>query len=177
MKKLLSIFAITLLAGVSAHAGFLIEPYFGYIASGTATGNFTLSGSEIGARLGWDFLGFGAGLDAAVSGTTTFTPSSGSAINYTPADYGVFVCYKFPILFRVYASYFPTTKETDSTGAYENGNATKIGVQYTGLPFIAIGLESFSENQTKYTNAAGTSSTVTGTESQTRVTISLPFSI
>jgi hypothetical protein len=176
MKKFLTILSLGILTTSAAHAGFLVDPYLGYIVSGTtsATPAPTVSGNELGVRLGWDWMGFGAGLDATVSGTYSYA-ASGTTTSMTPMHYGLFASYKFPILFRAYATYFTNTKESQDSNNYITGTATKIGVQYTGLPFVAIGLEMYSGTG-KDRTTAGVTSSFTGTESQTRLVISAPFS-
>ncbi len=173
MKKISAILLI-LFAGAFADANILIDPYLGYAISGTY-GNSTVTGTEMGGRLGWSSLGFAVGLDATIAGSYTYTASNVS-ISATPFHYGIFASFQFPILFRGYATYFLSTKETDSASNYYTGTGTKIGVQFTGLPFVAIGLEVFSNSIAKYTSAAGTVS-ATGTENQTRLTISAPFDL
>jgi len=180
MKKIFLILAVSLLGGAAANAGFLVDPYFGYTASGTTSSSSltAISGTELGGRFGYSTMGFGFGLDAVIAGTTTFT-TSGTATNYAPFHYGVFASYKFPVLVRAYVSYLLSTKDTESvTKDYITGTATKIGVQYTGLPFVAIGLEMFSGTASKYTLAStGTVVNFTPTQTQTRITISVPFEL
>ena len=178
MKKLLAIAAVSLLTSVSAHAGFLIDPYLNYVTSGSVdyAPGVSITGNEIGARLGYDFLGFGAGVDALLSGKYTHS-QSGTTTDVTPSYMGLFVSYKFPILVRGYFSYLLNLKETVSGGDNFSGNGTKIGVQYTGLPFVAIGLEMFSGAYDTFTSAAGASGPRSDKSSHTNITISVPFSL
>lgn len=177
MKKIFSIIALTVFCGTSAHASFLIDPYLSYMTSGSSSISSTssITGNELGTRLGWEFLGFGLGLDALISGKYTYS-TAGTNTDVTPSYMGVFASYSFPILVRGYISYLVNAKETMSAGDYYSGTGTKIGVQYTGLPFVAIGLESYSGSYNNYTSAAGVSSTRSDTASHTNLTISLPLS-
>jgi hypothetical protein len=139
MKKIFLSFVALILVGAGAQAGILIDPYFGYVVSGSDSNSKTITGSDMGIRLGWTTLGFGVGVDATVSGSYTYKNALGSTSS-TPAHTGVFVSYQFPILVRGYATYFLNTKTSETVNS-NTGNGTKIGVQYTGLPFIALGLE------------------------------------
>lgn len=172
MKKFLASFAALFLVGVSAQAMFLIDPYLNYAVSGSTSTNYDVSGTEFGARLGLSTLGFGYGVDFVAGGSLTYKNTTTSTA-YAPSGYGLFVSYKFPILVRGYASYLLESKIA-ANGNTTKGTATKIGVQYTGLPFIAIGLETFSG---KYTDTNGTALSPSTTDSQTRLAISVPFDI
>lgn len=176
MKKLLGVLTISFLTTLSARASVLIDPYFGYMTSGSASfaPGASETGTEIGARLGWDFLGLGVGLDTILSGKYTYA-SSGVNVDVTPSLMGLFVSYKFPILVRGYATYFITAKEKNTAGDVYSGTATKIGVQFTGLPFIAIGLETYSGSYKDYTPAGGSSGSASETSTHTNFTISAPF--
>lgn len=177
MKRFLAIFATVFVVGVGAQAGFLIDPYMSYIMSGKSTlagGDYNVTGSDMGARVGWSMLGFGVGVDAAVSGTYTYKDATTTS-DATQSQMGLFVSYKFPILFRGYASYMMNIKGTASTSTvYASG--TKMGVQYTGLPFIALGVEMFTGSY-KEIESGGSKSSTTGSETQTRLALSVPFDL
>lgn len=177
MKKLVSVLAITLLAGLSAKAGVLFDPYFNYMTSGSSNiaPGASITGTEIGARLGWDFLGLGVGIDTLLSGKYSYS-SAGVTTDATPSYLGIFVSFKFPILVRGYISYLTSAKETMPAGDYFSGKATKIGIQYTGLPFIAIGIETYSGSYDNYTSAAGASGPRSDTANHTNIALSVPFS-
>lgn len=174
MKKFFAIFATVLVVGVGAQAGFLIDPYMGYALSGSTNSGAKVSGSDMGLRLGLSTMGFGYGVDATVSGTYKHE-SLGVTTNYNPSHMGLFLSYKFPIIFRGYATYFLNSKITSGSTSI-TGNGTKIGIQYTGLPFIALGVEMYTMNYTEQ-DVAGVKSSTSGSESQTRLAISVPFDI
>lgn len=173
MKKFLSV-AVLFLGMSTAHAGFLLDPYFNYVASGSAdfASGASVTGTELGARLGWDFMGLGVGADVLASGKYTYS-LNGTTADSTPSYYGVFVSYKFPIIIRAYAAYLLSNKENISGGDFK-GSGMKLGVQYTGLPFVAIGLEYFSSSYDKI-EAGGVSVSQTNKASHTAVAISFPF--
>ena len=169
MKKLVAIFATILISGFTANAGLLLEPYLNYITAGsTSRSSASITGNEIGARVGYDFLGFGIGIDTLLSGKYTYS-LAGVSTDTTPTQFGLFASYKFPILVRGYFTYLTSAKEKNSSGSEVSGTGTKIGIQYTGLPFIAIGLETYTGS---YKDAASSAETV----SHTNLAISAPFS-
>lgn len=176
IKKILIIIAL-IFSGFGAQAGFLIDPYLGYIVSGSNNAGSSLSGTDMGLRLGWTTLGLGLGVDATVAGTYTYK-NGGSSGDYTPMHTGVFVSYTFPILVRAYVTYFVNAKVSTSSpvSAAVTGNANKIGVQYTGFPFIALGVELYSMNYVE-AELLGIKAAASGSESQTRVAISVPFNL
>ena len=169
-KTLLSAIAF-LLISIQAQAGILIDPYVGYIVSGDASGE-SVKGNEMGARLGWTMLGFGIGVDAVLAGTYNYETSG----DFKPSGAGVFVSYTFPILVRGYVAYSPGMKLKGDPSTTVTGNATKVGVQYTGFPFIALGVETLSYSTTEV-EIGGVTSSATGTQSQTRLAVSVPFNL
>lgn len=164
-------FGILLLSTV-ANADVLLDPYLGYVISGSNTGGAKVTGNDLGVRLGFNTLGFGLGIDATLSGTYKYE-SSGVSTDATPSHQGVFVSYAFPILVRGYATYFVNSKLSSGAFTYK-GTGTKIGVQFTGLPLVAIGLEVLTS---KYTDLefSGSTVSISETETQTRLAISAPF--
>lgn len=167
IKIMLSVMTF-LLMSTQANAGIMLEPYISYIVSGDSSGE-SVKGTEMGARVGWSTLGFGLGIDAAVAGTYTYETSG----DYKPSYVGVYASYTFPILVRAYGAYLPGAKLKNDTSTV-TGNATKIGVQYTGLPFIAIGVETVSYNATEV-EIGGSTFSASGSQTQTRLAVSAPF--
>ncbi|MCB0350400.1 MAG: outer membrane beta-barrel protein [Bdellovibrionales bacterium] len=143
MKKLFIAMAIAMFGASQAQAGFMIEPYLGYetgssTSSGSADEDYT--GTLFGARLGYSMMGFMFGADyMTASGTIEQT---GGDLDLKTTDLGAFVGYEFPIMFRIYLSYMFDSKATpDGVGYDFEGSATRFGIGYTGLPFVAINLE------------------------------------
>lgn len=136
----------------AAQAGVLLEPYLGYVSGQTkqaSTANFT--GTEFGARVGYTTLGFALGVEYAA---TSFTDDSTPKNDLKGGDLGVFVAFKFPVLVRAYATYFPSSeiKDTASGGidtTLKSGNVMKLGVGFTGLPFINVNLEYITSSYSK----------------------------
>lgn len=175
MKKLLAALGMTLLTGLSANAGLMLEPYFSYKMSGSASfsSGSSITGNELGVRVGYDFLGFGVGIDTTLNGKYAYS-NSGVTMDSTPKNLGVFASYTFPILVRGYFSYLVNAKESIPNAEY-TGTGTKIGVQFTGLPFVAIGLETVSLSY-KDRSAAGITTSVSDTATHTNLALSMPFS-
>ncbi len=161
----------------AAHAGLLLEPYVGYV-SGTAKGETSTdyTGSSLGARVGFTMLGFGIGADYEAN---TIVDDGSPKSDFTRGEAGLFLAYKFPILFRLYATYVPTSsiyvKQSGTTTTLEKGTATKIGLGYTGFPFININLE-FNSAEYKEAKGLGTL-TPKVTTSGYALSISAPFDL
>lgn len=141
MKKLLLalLFSVTSMA----HADLLLEPYLGYYTGDAKQSPMKedLSGLGYGARVGFQKLGFMVGLDYM---TGKMELDSSPSIDVTPNDFGVFVGYNFPILLRAYGVYYFNAKakyEAGGGSSTNEGTATKLGVGFTGFPFISINVE------------------------------------
>jgi len=177
MKKcLLVLFIIFEMSSIQAKADLLLEPYLNILISGkdSETSN-TYSGNELGARIGWSNLGLTLGLDVLGLGVIKVKGTTGS-VDLKPSGIGVFISYTFPILVRGYLSYFPTyTGKVDSINFESTGSGSKIGLQYTGLPFVYLGLELESiSNKSRVLN--GSKADYDRSLSFTHFTVSAPFS-
>ena len=133
------------LAGPSAQAGILIEPYIGYFAGKSKQATQTtlnVKGPGYGARLGYTKLGFMIGLDYQTGSQTN--DASPNHFDLTPTNVGAFVGYQLPILLRAYAGYnfIAKVKGTNPSNhiAY-SGNGVKVGVGFTALPLVSINIE------------------------------------
>lgn len=142
MKKLLLglVFAAFAISQTPAHA-LLIEPFIGY-----QTGDFTsgstkedIDGIEFGGRLGATFTMVDIGGEIA-KGDLSIDSSPSSDLETT--DMGVFVAVNFPILVRAYVTYFLSSEaEPDSGANYEGDGGYRLGIGFTGLPFVSINVE------------------------------------
>lgn len=172
-NKLIAFMVMFCLTSVT-QAGILLEPYISLVLSGKSKeiSDLKYSGNAIGARVGWSMLGFSVGLDALLAGTMTAKNDSGSN-EFKPSGYGVYVAYSFPILVRGYISYFPTSVAKFDSLEY-SGTSNKIGVQFTGIPFVAIGVEAETMSITKQ-KVSGVTSDAEDTVSFTNLVVSAPF--
>lgn len=167
--KFLAAILLGVMISNSCFAGIMLEPYIGY-ESGTQSAKYkstyspspstdlggVISGVNLGARLGYDFLGFWAALDYQTgSGQIKFDNSSIKSSDMNRSTTGLTAGFNFPILLRVWAGYI-LKEETKfkGTGTEDtlNGNGYKLGVGYQGLPFFSLNLEYYNRN---YTDNAG----------------------
>jgi hypothetical protein len=147
----------------SARANFHVEPYLGIPVTGqikntndaTPAASFEadLGGTAFGARLGWGMLGFAAGLEYQMSKYKFKSPKNALGVtngdeNADGTDLGFFVGFSFPILLRIYATYFidsqlAYTIPGTTNKAEHAGTGYKLGVGYTGIPipFLSVNLE------------------------------------
>ncbi len=173
-RKFAFLLTALFLAAPSAQAGVYIEPYLGYLTGKTKGSESTdHAGPNFGARLGYSMLGlaFGAEYETAKLKLDS-TPKS----DITPTNIGAFVSYTFPILVRAYASYFPSAKaklEVGTSSFEFEGSAMKVGVGYTGLPFVVI---NFEMQTTSFDKLEGLSLSEDTKVTSYGVNVSLPFS-
>src|SRR5690606_12288700 len=101
------------------------------------------NGGAYGGRLGYQNLGFQLAIDYLNS--TIDMGDDDIKSDLKTSEWAAFVGFEFPILFRVYAGYiFSANGETeDANGELDlnKGSGTKVGVGFTGLPFIDINFE------------------------------------
>lgn len=164
LSKLFCIMSLIIFSSV-ASAGLLIEPQIGYnvhgkmdTITGTSAGvgytaDSTNNGPQYGARLGYTLLGVMGGFSynhatytnkltvvcASLCGTTTYDNKA------KRDDLGIFVGYKAPLLLRGWLGYSFSSKETatntttfQTSGDWNKGHATEIGLGFTGLPIVNL---------------------------------------
>ncbi len=157
MKKLAQLgLLLALVLGFSspADAALLVEPLVGYNVSSKLdfekgdlytdgklfTGG---TGGAFGGRLGYQQLGFQVGLDYLHSTIDMDDDDFDKDIEMN--EWAGFVGFEFPIFFRVYAGYiFSATGKTEMSDVktdFSKGSGTKLGVGFTGLPFLSLNLE------------------------------------
>lgn len=147
MKKLLLLFMVTI--STNAMSGILIDPFIGYSTgdtSGDASNDF--SGTEVGARAAYSFLGLYAGVDYRirnydVDGSNNIEDNSRVAL---------VAGYEFPILVRAFATYGIISGMKAGSKELEISKDMTIGVGYTGLPLLAINFEMSNFNVSKIDN-------------------------
>lgn len=153
MKKLTQVgllFALILGFSVESQAALLIEPVLGYSMGkanlemtvpglGSDKDDESIKGLSYGGRLGYQNLGFQLGLDYLASNMDI----DGDA--FKTSEFGGFVGFEFPVLFRVYAGYVFSgngTFETDDEDVkFKGGTGPKVGIGFTVLPFLDLNLE------------------------------------
>ncbi len=140
MKHLLSaLTAFLLLGATNAQAGLLIEPYAGYYTGDFkfSTAKYDFGGTAYGGRLGYSRLGLQLGVDYMGG---KWNIDTNPDFKGTISNLGAFVGYSFPILLRVYATYFFNSSLKNSDTKFE-GNTTRLGVGFSPLPFVDVNLE------------------------------------
>ena len=186
--------ALLLVSGLIAfssvgHAGLLIEPHIGYNITGStssksltvsnATGTYSDSyhGPQYGARLGYQYLGLMGGFSYNHASYTLKKVNNATAtsVDSKRNDMGVFVGFNAPILFRAWLGYSFSVKETKTTsGDYDKGSATELGLGFTGLPFLSINLEyKMIDYKTFHNDSAGTDSTYSPNRKTNEVVLSV----
>lgn len=168
-------------------AGVLIEPVVGYNLAKfqVNTAGFSeesATGPAIGGRIGYQNLGLQLGLDYLRS--TLNVDDNNYKEDLTLNEFGGFVGFEFPILLRVYAGYiFSATGEgvvDFGSGRQDlelkSGSGMKLGLGFTGLPFIDINFEYRSGTFDEY--QIGSSKTNDTTDYRSfMIGLSLPFVI
>lgn len=142
--KLISLLALCAGFISKASADILLEPYVGYYfgkAKTNSSSNF--SGPGFGARVGYKtMLGLSAGAEYM---TGKMKQDSTPSVDITPNSLGAFVAFDFPVLLRVYGTYFISDKSdgksNTGTNKYSGNKGVKLGVGFTGLPFVSVNLE------------------------------------
>lgn len=140
--------ALFFLSAVPARAGLLIEPVVGF-NMGTKLdfqGGESYSGGKglgYGGRLGFQKLGLQLGVDYLKSSIDM--NDDDIKRNVKMDEWAAFIGYEFPVLFRVYAGYIFSAKGESKVALgsldLEDGSGTKLGVGFTGIPFLDINLE------------------------------------
>jgi hypothetical protein len=144
--------ALVLGHSFQSHAALLIEPVVGFSfgkgnveidAPATPSLNDTInkgsSGASYGGRLGYQNFGLQLGLDYLASNMKF------NGEDFKTSEFGGFVGYEFPILFRVYAGYVFSGTGTLSEDAEDyklkGGTGPKVGVGFTLLPLLDFNIE------------------------------------
>jgi hypothetical protein len=184
-------FLMVVLQAVPAHAGILVEPYIGYglgnskvAFAGGAEAKSDTYGSVLGARLGYQALLLFAAFDGSVGmGTIKAANSASTDADYSDTKLFALVGARLPLV-RAYAGYGFINNVTEKSTPNEKlqGSAIKLGVGFTGLPFIAINFEYIASTYDKIDLGGGAgmqSKSDAGisdlTANQYMLTVSLPL--
>lgn len=141
--KILKLLLLGVFFTSSALASLLIDPYIGINVSGTTkfgTIDYDYDNApiSIGSRLGFSQLGFSVGLDYQM---TSGVKLENHADKYDATELAIFGGFDFPILVRAYVGYIFTADFESSFAKYDEGSGYKLGVGFTGLPFVSINVE------------------------------------
>lgn len=157
MKKLVAIFAVMLGFTSVSQAGILVEPYLGYEMGTTKNSSGKLEGTDIGLRLAYKApLMFWAGVDATMGNLKSKPDAGGDDDVKRTTVYGV-VGLEFPILVRGWVGYGLSNElKYDTANVKAKATAYKVGLGFTGLPFVSLNFEYVNE---KVTDIGGFSTT------------------
>ena len=187
--------AIILGFSQSAKAGFMVEPYLGTLLNSDVTANdcnnnckSDVSGNVFGAKAGFKSLGLSVGLDYQMTSGTSQNEASGSdELDIAISEYGIHVGYDFPILFRVYATYWLNSEINSSNGpnydvTFKKASGYTLGVGYSFLPMVALNLEIKNLHYSEYDYDFGAGGRGSGFDADNDLSImalkvSIPLSI
>ena len=182
-------------AVVPAKADVLLEPYAGYevgtlnmtYGSGAGVTNSGQSfqnsqtGFDLGLRLGYEFPLIFAALDGMyTTGNVGSGSGTGSFSSSSMTRTSVFIDAGVHILFiRGYVGYgfVDNTAISTTNSPSFTGNAIKLGVSFTGIPFVDINVEYIMHTLTNYSiqNDPGNDFTSSGKNNVAMVSVSVPF--
>lgn len=130
----------------------MLEPYVGYAFSGGGD-DTTVTGPMAGLRTGLTFpLGLQVGAEYFRTSQNLEVDGSDTDVDYEQSGVGAFVGFDAPVLpIRFWGTYFFDSEvELDPSigipglftlDKYTEGSGYKVGVGFTGLPFLSINLE------------------------------------
>ena len=140
---------VFILTAHSTQAGVLTEPYFGLTLGGGGDARidenlieYSFSGATYGARLGYQYFGFMAGIDYSFQKfrITKEGPGIAKKLDSKKNQWGVFVGYNFPLLIRAWGTYFISSKIDGESEVFKKGMGYEIGVGSTTLPFVSLNI-------------------------------------
>lgn len=129
-----------------ANAGFMVEPYLGYVVSGSDKGTpkTEFSGLEYGAKAGYSLVGVSFGADYNMSATTA-EQTGATDTDFKGTNLGAFVGFEFPVLVKVWGSYYINSElKIDSgttSGSKYKGSGMGAGIGFKILPFVSLNLD------------------------------------
>lgn len=177
MKILKGIVLALALAGLSlpAQAGLHVEPFLGYhMGKDDSTPENDITGTEMGARVGFSTLGLSVGGELSKG---MYDVDSNPSVDLEPTNMGIFAAFEFPILVRAYATYIINAKADYGSSTEIEGSGVRLGVGFTGLPFIAINVEYID---TTYDECSGSVACVGWSDYKSKlygINVSLPLDL
>ena len=173
MTKFMLALMLALGFSSAAQAGLLIEPYLGYHIGalardpigGTPESTDTMTGTALGLRLGYKFVGPWVALDAT-QGSGKWkdgTPGSSLETDYTTNQLGLVAGVDIPFLFRVWGGYGlqnntklkAITSQSGATDTMYYGSYLKGGIGLSMIPFISLNVEYIMNSYQKLDNSTG----------------------
>jgi hypothetical protein len=178
-----------------AKADLLVEPYAGYelgtlnLSYGSGAGitnsgqsfQNSQTGFDLGVRLGYEFPLIFVALDGMyTSGNVASGSGTGAFSSSSMTRTSVFIDAGVHLLFiRGYVGYgfVDNTAISTTLSPSFTGNAIKLGVSFTGIPFIDINLEYIMHSLTNYSisNDPGSYYSNSGKDNVAMLSVSVPF--
>lgn len=151
MKKLLLTFLLLCsFVTFNANAGIHLEPYLNVMDKSTASDDSAgssdtdISGMSFGARIGYSFAGFWAGLDYETAGSKTGEDDSGD-YDITQTNTALAAGITIVPMVNVFAKYILKASLTQDSSAMTEmeltGSGIGIGVGFTVAPMVSLNLE------------------------------------
>lgn len=146
MRKAFSLFVVLIGLSTVAHAGILIEPYFGYdtgdskttLIVGNIEGKDTVSGPSFGLRLGYKFMIPWIALDYSLSEQSY---DNGGKKDLKKTALGAVIGADIPFGLRIFGGYGFDEKFRGENSLEFSGTYTKVGLGMGLVPMVAVNLE------------------------------------
>ncbi len=144
-------------------AGILVEPYLGLSLGGSGEAklngskyDYSFSTATYGGRLGYQYLGIMGGVDYSYQDfrLTKEGPGLETKLKTKRNQIGLFAGYEFPILLRVWGTYFLSGKMDAEFEKYSSASGYELGAGFKSLPFLSFNLGYRSITYDHYTPAA-----------------------
>lgn len=146
MKKLYCLFFCLALLGPTAHAGLLVEPFFGYEnGSFTQTKKDDASGLNYGGRIGYLPQRVGMGYELSFS---QLEVESTTLEDYKIKDQGVFVLYQLSFG-RLWGSYIFQSEARRRDGDFFEGKGYRLGIGLLILRKASLNFEKLTREYNK----------------------------
>lgn len=159
MKKLLAVVALTLGFVSVSQASVMVEPYLGY-EFGKIKDAFQgdVKATNLGLRLAYKTpVMLWVGVDGTYGLTGTYDPDASGQpsgdFNRKTTVYGT-LGIDLPILLRAWLGYSLVDDVDTGSGGTLKGDSMKLGLGFTGLPFVSLNLEYIKD---EYKEIDGTS--------------------
>ncbi|WP_415061616.1 outer membrane beta-barrel protein [Bdellovibrio sp.] len=182
MKKLLAVFALVLGFTSVSQAGLLLEPYIGYemgTAKSDSGGDGKTEAVNVGGRIAYTLpVMFWLGVDANVGTSGKYKPDTGTDVDTKRTSLSAVVGMDFPILLRAWLAYgfVNEIKFDDAFDSKVKGSNVKVGVGFTGLPFVSLNVEYIKDDFKDVDTNLGSGTTDLKHDS-VMLSVSLPFEI
>lgn len=178
MKKLILAFALVMGFTSASQAGWMVEPYLGW-ERGDAKNDLegTLSGTAIGARVAYTLpVLVWLGLDGMYTLTGEVDPDGGSKEDAKRTALYAVVGVDFPILVRGWFGYglMNEWKASFSPESTFKGDSMKIGVGFTGLPFVSVNFE-YIKDKLDEVKSGGMTGDIDVENTAYMISVSLPW--